>query len=300
MVLWTLLAGCSRKEDARAAEPVEPLLAKPGKAAARGEMRLLEWQFDGVASRAAVLVPAWEPGDAKYPVVIALHGRGEAQKSPKEGAMGWPRDYALVRAIRRVCAPPLVKADFEGFVTTPHLAEVNRDLRERPFRGLIVVCPYLPDIDLTTPAESLAYGTFVVNTLLPRVRRETPALTDAASTGIDGVSLGGAAALRIGFANPKVFGAVGGLQPAIQESEAAEFTELVRSARLQNPAQKLRLLTSEKDYFRAPIARLSQSLKAAGLAHEYADVPGPHDYVFNRGPGSLELLLFHARSLAAR
>ncbi len=114
-------------------------------------------------------------------------------KPPKEGAMGWPRDYALVRAIRRVCAPPLLTADFESFVTPARLAEANRDLSARPFPGLIVVCPHLPDIDLTTPADSLAYGSFVVNTLLPRVRKETPALTNAASTGIDGVSLGGAA-----------------------------------------------------------------------------------------------------------
>ena len=26
-------------------------------------------------------------------------------------------------------------------------------------------------------------------------------------------------------------------------------------------------------------------------------VPGPHDYVFNRGPGVLEMLLFHDRAL---
>ena len=51
--------------------------------------------------------------------------------------------------------------------------------------------------------------------MLPRVRRETPALSRPETTGIDGVSLGGALALRIGFYNPKSFGALGALQPAI-------------------------------------------------------------------------------------
>ena len=300
ILLWALVAGCSRKEDARAAEPLEPQLAKPGKTAVRGEVKLLEWEFEGAFPRAAVLVPAWGAADTKYPVVVALHGRGEARTSPKEGALGWPRDYALVRAIKRVASPPLTSADAEGFITKDHLAEMNRELAEKPFGGLIVVCPYLPDIDLTAATDALAYGQFVVETLLPRVHRETPSLADSASTGIDGISLGGAAALRIGFAHPNVFGAVGALQPAIQQNEAAEYTDLVRAARAKNAAQKLRILTSEKDYFRQPIQKLSQSLFTAGQKHEYVDVPGPHDYIFNRGPGSLELLRFHARALAQR
>lgn len=300
ILLWGLVAGCSRKEDARAAEPLPPQLAKPGKPAVRGEMNLLEWEFEGVVPRVAVLVPAWGAADATYPVVVALHGRGEARKAPAEGALGWPRDYALVRAIKRMSAPPLASADAEGFITKEHLAQMNRELVEKAFGGLIVVCPYLPDIDLTSASDALGYGEFVVNTLLPRVRRETPSLTGSASTGIDGVSLGGAAALRIGLAHPNVFGAVGGLQPAIQQSEAGEYTDLVRAARAKNPSQKLRILTSEKDYFRQAIQKLSQSLNTASQAHEYLDVPGPHDYIFNRGPGSLELLRFQMRSLSPR
>ena len=61
---------------------------------------------------------------------------------------------------------------------------------------------------------------------------------------------------------------------------------------------KLRLLTSHEDYFHDAIVGVSQAWKTAGVAHDFADLPGPHDYIFNRGPGSIELLLFQDRSLA--
>ena len=48
------------------------------------------------------------------------------------------------------------------------------------------------------------------------------------------------------------------------------------------------LLTSEEDYFREAVTRTSQAWRAAGVPHEFEVAAGPHDYVFNRGPGSLE------------
>jgi hypothetical protein len=58
------------------------------------------------------------------------------------------------------------------------------------------------------------------------------------------------------------------------------------------------LLTSHEDYFRGPIIAVSQAWRSAGVVHDFADVPGPHDYVFNRGPGSIELLMWHDRALS--
>jgi enterochelin esterase-like enzyme len=125
-----------------------------------------------------------------------------------------------------------------------------------------------------------------------------PALPGAESTGIDGVSLGGVTALRIGLTFPDVFGAVGGIQPALGEGQNAEWTALAVAARAARPALKLRLLTSHDDYFHDTVTSLSSAWHAAGVTHDFADVPGPHDYVFNRGPGSIELLLWHDRALA--
>ena len=76
------------------------------------------------------------------------------------------------------------------------------------------------------------------------------------------------------------------------------LTELARAARSKRPSLKLRLLTSSDDYFRDAILELSSAWRAAGVLHDFADVPGPHDYIFNRGPGSIELLTWHDRALA--
>jgi hypothetical protein len=247
--------------------------------------------------RAVVVVPAWAPPETRFPVVVALHGRGEAVKPPAEGAMGWPRDYALVRAFDRLHAPPLHESDYEGLVEPAHLIETNEALQRRPFGGVIVACPWLPDVRPAATGDIAAYTRFVLSTLLPRVHRDTPALASPESTGIDGVSLGGVVALRIGLGCPETFGAVGGIQPALGAEQTAEWSAMALAARARRPEMKLRLITSQFDYFRDPILALSRAWNAGGIAHDFADLPGPHDYVFNRGPGSIELLLWHDRVL---
>ncbi len=293
--IGTALAACSRSERASGGPP------PPQPYPSSGNVRILEWDLGEQAwgpSRAVVVVPAWGAPTERYPVVLALHGRGESLKTPAEGAMGWPRDYAMVRAIDRLRAPPLTTQDYEGFVDPGRMASLNTSLASKPFRGLIVACPYLPDVKNPTVVDVSVYGRFLVDTLLARVRRETPALPAPESTGIDGVSLGGVLALRVGLANPDAFAAVGGIQPAIQTGQNAEWVAAASGARSRRPGMALRLLTSKDDYFRDGIYDVSRAWKTAGIAHDFADVPGPHDYIFNRGPGSIELLSWHDRVLA--
>jgi enterochelin esterase-like enzyme len=284
LAVATAAGACSRREQQRpaASEPPAPVATKlpempPPDATAlpRGKVGTETWTFDN-GGRAVIIVPSWTKPDEKLPVLFALHGRGEANKGPVEGVMGWPRDYALIRAIERVCAPPITTADLEGFADPKRLA----------------------DLDLRKPAPIKDYGRYLLETVLPRVRAELPVLTTAAATGIDGVSLGGAVSLRVGLVNPDAFGAVGSLQAALGEDQVAEFTELAKAARAKNAALKLRLLTSKEDYFRGAISRTSLAWRSAGIDHDYADVPGPHDYPFNRGPGAIEMLLWHDRMLA--
>ncbi len=287
------LTSCTKCEPKRelVEAPAKPLPQMPAPDASlgrRGQVGTQTFTF-GTDERAVVIAPTWTK--EKLPVLIALHGRGEAQKGPELGALGWPNDYLLLRAIERICAPPLTRADFEGLVENDRLASMNEGLAKRPFHGLIVVCPFLPDFDLQKPKPLEAYGQYLISKVLPRVRKELPALD---TTGIDGVSLGGAAALRIGLANPDIFTAVGSLQAAISSDQVPELVELAKKAR----PKSFRLITSHQDYFRKAITLYSQSLKAAGIPHEYADLPGPHDYPFNRGPGALEMLDWHDRVLS--
>jgi hypothetical protein len=290
----TAFLSCSRSE--RTPLPNE----RPSTPLVSSQVRTLEWDLGPQpwgAARASIVVPTWGGPTARFPVLVALHGRGEALKPPAEGALGWPRDYALVRAFERLRSPPLLDADYGGLVDPDRMSETNASLARHPLGGLVVACPWLPDLSPVHGGEVAAYAKFVLEGLLPRVRRETPACPESAATGIDGVSLGGAVALRIGLSFPEAFGSVGGIQPALSENQGAEWTALAVAARTRHPALKLRLLTSHDDFFRGAIVGVSRAWQAAGIGHDFAEVVGPHDYSFNRGPGSIELLLWHDRVL---
>jgi len=263
-------------------------------------VRTLEWDLGPQPwgqGRASIVVPTWGGPAARFPLLIALHGRGEALKPPAEGALGWPRDYALLHAFDRLRAPPLTDADYAGFVDRDRMLEANASLARQPLGGLVVACPWLPDLGPSRASDVAAYARFLLDVLVPRVRRETPVDSNAEATGIDGVSLGGAVALRIGLTFSEAFGAVGGIQPAVSDGQTVEWTALARAARARRPGLRLRLLTSHDDYFRDAIVGLSRAWTAAGITHDFAEVVGPHDYSFNRGPGSIELLMWHDRAL---
>lgn len=235
----------------------------------------------------------------RFPVLVTFHGRGESLKGPARGARGWVDDYGLFGAVKRLQAPPLTDDDLQGFVTADRLAEMNRGLGKNPYRGLVVVCPYLPDLlhGMTAFDDGPRFAQFIVEEVLPRVYKETPAIGTPATTGVDGVSLGGRAALAVGLSRPEAFGVIAAMQPAIDLDEVPPFADLAKKARAKSTAFRLRLLTSNGDYFLESTSALSQALVDRGLVHRFDVVTGPHSYEFNRGPGIMEMLLFHDRAL---
>jgi len=248
--------------------------------------------------RVVVLVPE-RAADARLPVLVALHGRGEALKGPALGARGWVDDYTLPTTIERLHRPPITLEDLHGYSDDARLARLNASLAQRPYQGLIVVCPYTPD---TLPADesidkALPLARFVVETVLPRAYKETPAIGTPESTGVDGVSLGGRAALGIGLLRPKAFAVVAALQAAVRSDNSADIVRRAREAQAEKPDLFVRLLTSSDDYFLKAIQLLSLDLRAVGIRTELVTIPGPHDYEFNRGPGGYEMLMFHDRVL---
>ncbi len=245
-----------------------------------------------------VVLPDRMP-DEKFPLLIALHGRGEAMKGSAIGARGWVDDYALTRAMRRLREPPLRSEDFEGFVEPQRLALFNRTLAQAPYRGLVVLCPYTADILAGDRpfARVRPYTRFLVETLLPRARRELPVEGTPETTGIDGVSLGGRVGILSGLAEPSAFRTVAGLQAAFDSEDAPRLADLAAEARRKNPGLVFRFLTSDDDFFRDANRAISRALTQRGLSHQLLIVPGPHDYSFNRGPGALEMLVFHDRVL---
>ena len=238
--------------------------------------------------RVVVLLPEREP-NARLPVLVAMHGRGEALKGPEAGARGWVDDYWLPASIE----------DFRGFADDARLARLNESLKKRPYQGLIIVCPYTPDIlPADEPIDKAApIARFVVDTVLPRVYRDTPAIGTPATTGIDGVSLGGRASLGIGLLRPRAFAVIGSLQAAIRNDNSDDIIRRAREAKAQKPDLFLRLLTSSDDYFLKANLSLAETLSASGIRPALVNIPGPHDYIFNRGPGAYEMLMLHDRVL---
>jgi hypothetical protein len=247
---------------------------------------------------AVVVVPA-RAAEERFPVLLTFHGMGEARKGPEKGARGWLDDYGMYQAIERLQHPPLTVADLEGFADEARLAKLNAALAANPYRGLIIVNSYTPDmLRGDEPFSKIPpLAKFAIEELLARARRETPAIGTSQTTGVDGISLGGRAALAIGLRNPEAFAAVGGLQPAFDMENAGPVAVRAAQAHQKNPTLSFRLLTSDGDYFLGSTKAISTAMKQAGVPHTLVVVPGPHDYPFNRGPAVYEMLLHHDRVL---
>ena len=259
---------------------------------------------EGEGQRIVALFPRrvdgrlWPP-EGRYPVVVALHGAGEAARGVDRGAVGWQIDYALPRAYRSLMTGSVTPRSYGGFVTERHLQAVSAKLADDAFDGVMVVSPYTPNL-LGEPLESARiaeYGDWIAGPMLERIRNELPsAARGRESTGIDGVSLGGMLALEVGFRHPEVFKSVGAIQPAI-DGRVSHLADLAAAARAEGHDQEIRLLTSDEDTFKTQTLALSQALRDRRVPHTLVVLPGPHDYAFNRGPGSMELLRFHDETL---
>jgi iron(III)-salmochelin esterase len=303
-----LLAGCAKQAPpgggvAGADNRVVAATPAPSASAAPSKLPQTEvtwtWGDTPIGPMNAVVVVPERKADERFPVLLTFHGMGEARKGPAKGARGWIDDYGLLKAIERLQHPPLTNDDLQGFADPNRLAQLNAALEKEPYRGLIVVNSYTPDmLRGDEPFSKIPpLAKFALEELLARAYRETPALGTPQTTGIDGISLGGRAALSIGLRSPESFAAVGGLQPAFDLDNAGAVAQRALLARQKNPALSFRLLTSEGDYFLASTRAISQAMRQAGVPHVLVVVPGPHDYPFNRGPAVYEMLLHHDRVL---
>src|SRR5262245_51423705 len=88
-------AGGVEHSDPPPFKPLPGLAPPPSSAAGSAQaMRRHELTYEYRESpvgrmQVVVVVPAWKPGDPKFPVLITMHGRGEAFKGPARGARGW-------------------------------------------------------------------------------------------------------------------------------------------------------------------------------------------------------------------
>jgi iron(III)-salmochelin esterase len=233
--------------------------------------------------------------DKRYPAVIAFGGAGECARSPREGALAWMGYYKADQAVAALEGNRLQRTDFKGLVTEERLRQYNGSLAKRPYQGVVLVCPYSPLITPGGRVESPDYEAFVMEELLPEIKRRYR--IEDGSVGVDGVSMGGARSMYYGLKHPETFATIGSVQGAFGPflDTYADLVEKNRDALRSGPW--VQLVTSDKDSMAASVEKMHRLLQKAGIPHRYSVLTGPHDYVFNQGPGSLALLLFHNRSL---
>lgn len=246
--------------------------------------------------RFVLIVPKYLQPDQRLPLVVLLHGLGETSDE-RLGAYAWLEKYGLGSAWQRMKRAPVARTSTRGEWTDARLAEVNAELAARPFRGMVMVCPFMPK---PSGAASLdAYARWIETSLVPRVRKETATRETAAGTYLCGVSLGGYVALEMLTRLPHVFGAWAGVQTAIGTFAAPRYAEKI-AAGFQGETHPMMLLTSTQDHWKASSEALAAAFKAKGLAATYRVVPGPHDQLWLREAGTIETLLWLDRIDYAR
>ncbi len=245
--------------------------------------------------RFLLCVPKHLKAGDKVPLVVLLHGLGETGDE-RTGIYAWVQRYGLATAYERLRKTPIARVSKRKDWTDARLAEVNASLTQKAFSGLCLVCPFTPNVHkLPNPTASLdSYASWIVDTVIPRARKDAPVHTDAARTAIDGCSLGGYMALEVFARKPDAFGAFGGVQAAVSEFRAPGYAERIAKA-LGKTAKPSHLLTSEADPFLAGNKKLAAELTKKSVPCDLRVLPGPHDQPWLREAGSIELLLWHDR-----
>ena len=249
-----------------------------------------------VGRRFTMLVPKHVPKGTALPMVVALHGLGEAHDE-KLGVRAWLDLYGLRSSYSRLLRPPIARQSKRADFTDSRLAEVNVELARRPFRGLVLVCPFTPNVKtFKDPNKALAtYADWISDVVLPRARRGAMVKTDVASTAIVGCSMGGSVALEVVSRRPETFGGIGLVQGAVSDFTAARYAAGLAKAVAAHGPRDVHLLTSEGDPFVSGHHSFAKALTKLGVPVELRVLPGPHDQPWLREAGSIEMLLYQDR-----
>lgn len=194
----------------------------------------------------------------RYPVIYFLHGLGIDSKRPITSGYISRADAA----IRSGVVPPTIIVLAEG-----------------PNTGW-----YMDTEDGTGLVESV-----IIKNLIPYVDSHYRTIASPAARAIEGHSMGGYGALRLGFKYADMFAAVTGNSPAVFEKaakgigsqafwEAQSITSFARANIVTLKRKKIRIIAGDQDSLFPAARKLAQVLSTLGIPHEFTPVPGaPHN-----------------------
>lgn len=247
--------------------------------------------------RATVWIPKICRG-APMPVLVLLHGLGETGNE-RDGAYAWVERYGLASSYGRLLRPPVEEGIRRlRYLRADRAAAVNRELLLRPFRGMILVCPYTPNVfRMNTPKALDDYAAWLVEVVLPEVRLRTPAKDGMRWTGLEGCSLGGFISYQVFQRRPEAFFTCGGVQAAVGKGVAATYAERIREIVARVGPRRIHVETSSQDPYHDANVAFARELERRGVEHALRVPPGPHNQPWLIEVGTLESLLWHDRQL---
>ncbi len=249
-----------------------------------------------LARRALVLAPRHMKAGTRPRALVLLHGLGETGNE-ELGIRAWAELYGLITAYERLRRPPLERIlPGARYLSDERLDELNRSLAERPFEGLLLVCPVTPNPHKPGPAARTldAYTEWLFDSLFPAVRERVGPFS---TVGIDGCSLGGYAALEVFLRRPGAFATLGSVQGAFGEGRADGYAKRIAAALEGKRPVPVHIETSSQDPYRKANELLARRLEGLGVAATLRVPPGPHNQPWLREIGTLEMLLWHDRHL---
>lgn len=229
------------------------------------DLDVREIRVQGAQSRRFVLgVPTHLASGERVPLLVLLHGLGETGDE-RTGAWAWFERYGLGTSYDRIRA-------------------------RGGMRGLVLACPYMPDLPIRDPRSFDDYARWLVEVVVARARLEAPVLAAPPSTYLCGCSLGGHFSLEVMLRRADAFGAWGGVQTAIDEAAGQRYARELAAALARSGARPLLVETSTGDPFRAGNLALSTALTKVGVANTLIELPGPHDQQWLRTSGTERML----------
>jgi enterochelin esterase-like enzyme len=295
-----------RRRFLASAAALPALFAQPGAARAAtpasDDLEQHDLRLDGdadLARRSLLLVPKHVPAGKKLPLLILLHGLGETGNELL-GIHAWGELYGLVKAYERLRRPPVRRTlERKRYLTDERVAELETELKARPFRGLVVACPVTPNPHKhASPQRALdRYALWLEKTLIPAVKARAPIADGQRAVGLGGCSLGGYVGIEVFLRKPELFATFGGVQSAFSVPMALRYAERIAKTVEKLGARAIQLESSSLDPFRKANEALARRLRELGVAGELRVPPGPHDQPWLREIGTLEALLWQDREL---
>ena len=195
--------------------------------------------------------PGYERGNSAYPVLVLLHGAGNAESN-------W---ISMGRA----------NVILDNLIATKAAAP------------MLLVMPFGHAVPQGAPNESennRLFETELLTDILPFADAHYRTARSSAKRGVAGLSMGGMQALALGLRHPEVFGWIGVFSPIMERDFETRYEkELANTAALNKQLSLFFVGCGTEDQLFKGTAALHDTLAARGVTHTYRTGEGRHSWV---------------------